>query len=62
VIASHQGNGTVTGVLLDEGQVQKVPLGDYTMNVAFGAPPCAPGARPGAASVGHAARGSAFSF
>jgi len=39
VIASHQGKGTVTGVLLDEGQVQKVPLGDYTMNVAFGAPP-----------------------
>jgi hypothetical protein len=39
VIASHQGKGTVTGVLVDEGQVQKVPLGDYTMNVAFGAPP-----------------------
>ena len=39
LIADHQGKGTVTGVLLDEGQVEKVPLGDYTMTIAFGAPP-----------------------
>jgi hypothetical protein len=38
LITEHQGKGTLTGVLLENSQVEKVRLGDYTMNVAFGAP------------------------
>jgi hypothetical protein len=37
MIVEHQGKGTMTSVLLTEnGQVEKVQLGDYTMSVAFG--------------------------
>jgi hypothetical protein len=37
LIVDHQGKGTMTGVLLYEnGQIEKVRLGDYTMAVAFG--------------------------
>jgi hypothetical protein len=39
MIAEHQGKPSLKGVFLEEGQTEKVPLGDYTMNVAFGAEP-----------------------
>jgi hypothetical protein len=39
VIAESQGKATLTGVLLTRNdQVEKVRLGDYTMNIAYGAP------------------------
>jgi hypothetical protein len=37
MIADHQGKGATAGVLLeDNGQIEKVRLGDYTMTAAFG--------------------------
>jgi hypothetical protein len=37
LIAEHQGKNTIASVLLQSNtQVEKVPLGDYTMNVQFG--------------------------
>ena len=37
LIAQQQGKGTLASVLLYEnGQVEKVPFGDYTMSVGFG--------------------------
>jgi hypothetical protein len=37
LITDHQGNGTMTGVLLEENsQIEKFRLGDYTMTAAFG--------------------------
>jgi hypothetical protein len=38
LITAHQGKGTLKGVLVENGQTEKVQLGDYTMNVAYGAP------------------------
>ncbi len=38
LIAAHQGKPSITAVLLEEGQTEKVTLGDYTMNASFGAP------------------------
>jgi hypothetical protein len=37
LITAHQGKPSITGVLLEDGQTEKVPLGDYTLNVTFGA-------------------------
>ena len=38
-ITDRQGKGGLTGVLVQEGQSETVPLGDYTMTVKFGSGP-----------------------
>ena len=38
LIAARQGKPSITGVLLEEGETEKVTLGDYTMTASFGAP------------------------
>jgi hypothetical protein len=38
-ITDRQGKGTLTGVLVQEGQSETVPLGNYTMTVKFGSGP-----------------------
>jgi len=38
MITAHQGKPSITGLLLEEGQTEKVTLGDFTMTASFGAP------------------------